>query len=274
MFSRITQLLFLVVASYTANAQYLFTTSNKCFHQIQEADAYNNAGKYADALSAFEAVLKKCSAKDAKEQANVGLAIASNGLREYNSAIGYANAAIKVSKKKNVMAYYARSYAYQQIGSLERAREDIATITQLTTKNKNTKSRATMFAQLANLDDQLNRVAQADSNLAAAIALDPTNPNFYFQQGDRMVKQGNYPAAYEAYDKVVELGKKDLEIYQTRTEVRLKQMQEKYNTTDSKRLAQLMTRNEQTLLCHEINQAIALGLKNMQLELLATMICE
>ena len=172
------------------------------------------------------------------------------------------------------MAYYARSYAYSKLGQTEDAKADILKITDLTKKNKNIKARASMFAQLAHLDFQLNMLAEADTNLVKAMELDPGNPAFYIQKGDMMMKINNYDDAFVAYDKVLELGKNDLEIYQIRTEARLKQLQQKYVTNDSKELSTRLTKQEKNSLCLDMKKALDLGLRNIQLDLLSGMICE
>lgn len=257
-----------------AQAQQLITMSNKCYKQVQNGNRQNDQGQYQEAVNTFNAVLKDCSAKDAKEEGNVGKAIALNGLKQYEDAVAAANNAIKVSKQGNVMAYYARSYAYSNLGKTEDARTDILKITDLTKKNKNIKARATMFAQLAHLDSQLNKLAEADTNLTKAIELDPVNPAFFIQKGDMMIKINNYDDAFTAYDKVLELGKNDLEIYQIRTEARLKQLQQKYVTTDINELSKRMTKQEKSTLCADMKKALDLGLRNLQLDLLSASICQ
>lgn len=267
-------ILFAMLSPFALKAQQLITMSNKCYKQVQAGNKQNDQGQYQEALNTFTKVLKDCSAKDAKEEGNVGKAIAFNGLKQYEDAISPANAAIKASKQKNVMAYYARSYAYNNMGRTEDAKADLVKITDLTKKNKNVKARAGMFAQLAHLDFQLNMLAEADTNLTKAIELDPTNPAFFVQKGDMMVKISNYDDAFVAYDKVLDLGKNDLEIYQIRTEARLKQVQQKYVTTDIKELSKRMTKAEQRTLCADMKKALDMGLRNLQLDLLSSMICE
>lgn len=269
-----TLMMLFALAPLTMQAQQLITTSNKCFKQIQEGNKQNDQGQYEEALVTFKKVLKDCSAKDAKEDGNIGMAIASNGLKQFDDAITSANNAIKVGKEKNVTAYYARSFAYNKLGRTADAKADIVKITDLTKKNKNIKARAKMFAQLAHLDFQLNMLAEADTNLTKAIELDPENPAFYIQKGDMMIKINNYDDAFVAYDKVLELGKNDLEVYQIRTEARLKQMQQKYVTTDINELSRRMTKQEKSTVCTDINRALDLGLRNLQLDLLASNICE
>lgn len=267
-------ILFVLLFPCTLQAQQLLTMSNKCYKQVQAGNKQNDQGQYQDALTTFTKVLKDCSAKDAKEEGNVGKAIALNGLQQYEEAISAANAAIKASKQTNVMAYYARSYAYRNLGNTADAKADLVKITGLTKKNKNIKARAGMFAQLAHLDFQLNMLAEADSNLTKAIELDPANPAFFIQRGDMMIKINNYDDAFVAYDQALELGKNDLEIYQIRTEARLKQVQQKYVTTDIKELSKRMTKAEQRTLCADMKKALDMGLRNLQLDLLSSMICE
>jgi len=267
-------LFFAILAPLSMQAQQLMTMSNKCFKQVQAGNKLNDQGQYQQALDTFSKVLKDCSAKDAKEEGNVGIAIASNGLKQYDNAVNAANNAIKVSKQNNVTAYYARSHAYSNLGRTEDAKADIVKITDLTKKNKNIKARAKMFAQLAHLDFQLNMLAEADTNLTKAIELDPENPAFHIQKGDMMIKINNYDDAFVAYDKVLDLGKNDLEIYQIRTEARLKQVQQKYVTTDIKELSKRMTKQEKITVCADMKKALDMGLRNLQLDLLSSMICE
>ena len=267
-------LFFAILAPLSMQAQQLMTMSNKCFKQVQAGNKLNDQGQYQQALDTFNKVLKDCSAKDAKEEGNVGIAIASNGLKQYDNAVNAANNAIKVSKQNNVTAYYARSHAYSNLGRTEDAKADIVKITDLTKKNKNIKARAKMFAQLAHLDFQLNMLAEADTNLTKAIELDPENPAFHIQKGDMMIKINNYDDAFVAYDKVLDLGKNDLEIYQIRTEARLKQVQQKYVTTDIKELSKRMTKQEKITVCADMKKALEMGLRNLQLDLLSSMICE
>ena len=264
----------ILMAPLSMQAQQLMTMSNKCFKQVQAGNKLNDQRQYQEALDTFTKVLKDCSAKDAKEEGNIGIAIASNGLKDYENAVTSASNAIKVSKKTSVMAYYARSYAYSSMGRTEDAKTDIIKITELTKKNKNTKARATMFAQLAHLNFQLDKLAEADTNLTRAMELDPGNPAFYIQKGDMMMRINNYEHAFIAYDQVLDLGKNDLEIYQIRTEARLKQMQQKYVTNDSKELSARMTKEEKNTLCADMKKALDLGLRNLQLDLLSGMICE
>lgn len=263
-----------MLSPVTLRAQQLLTMSNKCYKQIQNGNKLNDQGQYQEALDTFTKVLKDCSAKDAKVEGNIGLAVASNGLKQYEDAVTSANKAIKASKQTNVTAFYARSYAYSKLGQTEDAKTDLVKITELTKKNKDLRARAKMFAQLAHLNFQLDMLAEADTNLTQAIELDPANPSFYIQKGDMMIKINNYDDAFLAYDKVLELGKNDLEIYQIRTEARLKQMQQKYVTTNIKELSERMTKDEKSAVCADMKKALDAGLKSLQLDLLASEICE
>lgn len=263
----------LIFTCMSAEAQ-LFTMSNKCFDQVKNGKKKLDSLKYDDALTNFNYVLSKCNTKDAKLEGNLGKARALNGLKQYEEAITCATTAITTSKNTNVMAYYTRSYAYQKTNRPDDARNDLQKVTELTTKNQNVKARATMFAAMADIDFQEGMKDQAISNLTKALELDPANPSFYIQRGDMYMKEGNYTDAFTSYDKAVATGKNDLEMYQIRTNARIKQMQQKYGTENANTLAQKMTAEEKSLVCTELKKANELGMRNMQLDLFSTMICK
>ncbi|WP_336514877.1 tetratricopeptide repeat protein [Pollutibacter soli] len=257
----------------TVNAQ-LFTMSNKCFDRVKNGRKQLDSLKYEEALAIFNEVISKCNSKDAKLEGNLGKARALNGLHKYDEAITCATTAISASKNSNVMAYYTRSYAYQKINRPDDARKDLQRVTELTTKNQNVKARATMFAAMADIDFQEGMKDSAISNLTKAIELDPSNPSFYIQRGDMYIKEGNYADAFVSYDKAVAKGKTDLDMYQIRTNARIKQVQQKYGTDNANTLAQKMTAEEKTMVCAELKKANELGMRNMQLDLFSTMICK
>lgn len=251
----------------------LITMDNKCYRLVKEGNAANKAREFEKGLAIFQQVMKDCKARDAKNQGNAGLAMSLNGVGRFQEAINAANASLRFSKNRNVTAWYARGLARRKLGDEAGAKADFARVTELTTKNRNVKERATIFAEIADLDWQSGMKADAMNNLEAAIALDPTNADFFVQKGDMLFYQGDYDGAFTQYDKAVELGRSGLEMYQLRTEMRLKQYQDKYRTTEANELAGKMTSDEKTKLCREINQAKALGLKIMSLDLLAARIC-
>ena len=268
-------LIFLFFSIFTARTgAQLITMSNKCYDRVKLGNKQLDSTNFKSALSTFDAVLANCTTKDAKEQGNLGRARALNGLKRYDDAIANASASITASKKSNVMAYYTRSFAYKKTGKLDSARADLEQVTALTAKNKDVKARATMFAQLADVDASQGMLPEARDNLAKAIQIDPNNPSFYVQRGDLAARQNNYGEAFTDYDRAVSMGKADADMYQIRTNARIRQMQHKYNTTNASDLARKMTATEKEQVCKELNKASSLGMRNMQLDLFSTMICK
>ncbi len=252
----------------------LFTMSNKCYDKVKAGNQLLDSTRFEDALNKFTDVLANCTTKDAKEQGQVGKARALNGLERYNEAVEAASNAITVSKSTNVMAYYNRSYAYRKLGQDDEAKADLQKVTDLTAKNKNVKARATMFADMANMDLQDAMYEDAKNNIATAIQLDGKNPDFYVLKGDIYAKENSYDEAFTNYDSAVSLGKNDAAMYQIRTNSRIKQMQGKYKTTNANELASKMSASDKSLICKELNKANELGMKNMQLDFFAAMICK
>lgn len=267
-------LILLAVLIPGALSAQLITMSNKCYNKVKLGNQQLDSASFDRALATFTDVLANCSAKDAKEQGQLGKARALNGLKRYEEAVEAANASIKASKEKNVMAFYTRSYAYRKLGRKEDAMSDLQRITDLTTKNKNIKGRATIFAQMADIDWQEGMDEDALNNLNKAIALDDKNPSFYVQRGDIYARQKNYTEAFTNYDSAMQLGKTDLEIYKIRAYARIRQMQQKYHTDDINTLSQKMNSEEKALVCKELSKALDMGLRNIQLDLLSTSICK
>jgi Tfp pilus assembly protein PilF len=252
----------------------LITMSNKCYDQVKKGKVQLDSSRYSNALQTFDKVLKDCTAKDGKIEGNIGRARALNGLKRYDEAISNAGTAISTSKNTNVMAYYTRSFAYQKTGKTEEARKDLEMITNLTKKNRDVKSRATMFANLAEIDKAEANYVSAKSNLAEAIALDSANGDFYIQRGDVSMKEKKYDEAFSDYDKAVKHGKNDVNMYSIRSNARIKQMQDKYKTQNGNELAQKMNAGEKKMVCTELTKALSMGLRNIQLDLFSNMICK
>lgn len=266
--------IFLIFMAPLMVSAQLFTMSNKCYDKVKAGNQQLDSARFDDALTTFSDVLANCTTKDAKEQGQVGKARALNGLQRYNEAVEASSNAINASKSTNVMAYYNRSYAYRKLGQEDEAKADLQKVTDLTAKNKNVKARATMFADMANMDLQDGMFEDAKNNVATAIQLDSKNPDFYILKGDIYAKENNYDEAFTNYDSAVSLGKNDVSIYQIRTNARIRQMQGKYNTTNANDLAAKMSANDKSLVCKELNKANELGMKNMQLDFFAAMICK
>ena len=81
--------------------------------------------------------------------------------------------------------------------------------------------------------------------------LDPGNPNFAIQRGDWAAWDGNYDAAFVEYDKAVAAGKADVEMYQIRSNARIREMESKYGTNNVQELRSKMTPEETQMVCTE-----------------------
>ncbi|MCG7859371.1 hypothetical protein MD537_20505, partial [Flavihumibacter sediminis] len=110
--------------------------------------------------------------------------------------------------------------------------------------------------------------------LEKAKSLDPQNAQFYLLEGDWRVAEGNYDAAFEAYDKSVSMGKSDLDIYVTRMNARMKMVQEKYGTTNAQELRSKMTAEEKELICREVKAALDKGLREMKWDMFSSLVCK
>lgn len=251
-----------------------FTMSKKCREQVATANRMNADRQYDSALTVFNASQKDCSTKDAKEAIWVGKARSYNGLKQHAKAIDEANQALKLSKDKSINAYFERGVANEGLGKKDEANADFNRIIDLTEKNQNVKERATIYAKIADLDYQAGKIAEGDSNLARAMRLDPFNTNFTIQQGDQYVRLGDYGKAFEYYDKAVQQGRTDLDMYVIRTNARMKMVQDKYGTTNAQELRSKMTPTEKDQLCVEMKKAISLGLKDMKQDMFAALVCK
>jgi len=251
-----------------------FTMGKECRAQVAAANQMNDDGSYSDALAAFDAIVKKCDTKDGKEAVQVGRAHALNGMGQYDEAIEAANAALKATKDKSLFAYFERAYAEEQLGDMDAATSDYNMIIELTEKNENVTQRATIYAKVADLYYSSGKTAEADTYLAKAMELDPSNPDFYVLKGDWGVRAGDYDAAFAAYDQAVAMGYSGATMYQIRSEARLQQMQDKYGTTNTQELRSKMTATETQLVCGEVTKALELGLVNMKLDMFSALVCQ
>ena len=121
---------------------------------------------------------------------------------------------------------------------------------------------------------QIGNADSADYYLDKAITLDPANANFVIQKGDMLVGEKKYDAAFAQYDKAMEMGKSDAEMYMIRTDARLKMLQEKYKTTNAQELRSKMSASEKELLCADLKKSISLGLKDMKYDMFASLVCK
>ena len=256
------------------NAQ-TFTMGKDCRAQNLAGINFLKEKKYSEALETFAAMQKSCKTKDAKEAYAVGQAEALNGLKKYTEALTASEAALKLTKNKSLMGLFQKAVAQNGLKQYDAANATMSQIMTLTEKNKNTKERASNYAIMAALQSrQLNHIDSAHYFLEKAITMDPSNINFIIQKGDLFFTEKKYNEAFAQYDKAVQMGKADLEMYTIRSNGRLKMVQDKYNTTNTQELRSKMNDTEKQQLCTELNKAISLGLKDMSQEMFASLVCK
>lgn len=251
-----------------------FTMGKDCRAALDAADASNEAGDFAAALSGYDAVVKKCDTKDARTAIQVGRAHALNGMGQHADALAAADAALAVSKRPSLDAYFERAVAHEKLGEMEAATADYNKILELTEKNQNVRERATIYVKVADMYAAAGKTAEAESYLAKAVELDPANTDAEVVRGDWAVRAGAYDAAFAAYDQAVAKGRTDLAMYQIRTEARMKQMQDKYGTTNAQELRGKMTPDETALVCQELKKALELGLRDPKLDMFSALVCK
>ena len=250
-----------------------FTMNKECRADVAAANQLNDTKQYAEALAAFDTIVDKCDTKDGKEAVQVGRARSLNGLGRHEEAISAADTALEVTKNTSLFAYFERAYAQEQMGMADSAAADYNRIIELTEKNQNVAERATIYAKVADLNYKAGKPAEAEAYLAKAMELDPGNPNFAIQRGDWAAWDGNYDAAFVEYDKAVAAGKADVEMYQIRSNARIRQMESKYGTNNVQELRGKMTPEETQMVCSETTKAIDLGLKDMKMDMFAALVC-
>ena len=251
-----------------------FTMSKKCREQIDLANRMNADKQYDSALAVFTSITKQCNSKDGKEAVAVGKANSYNGKKQYSEAITAANEALAVSKNTSLNGFFERGIANEGLKNGDAATADFNKIIELTEKNQNVKDRATIYAKIADMQDRSGKMAEADSSLNKAIALDPTNSKYVIQRGDMYVRAGNYDQAFKYYDEAVDMGKSDLDMYVIRTNARMKMVQDKYGTTVAQELRTKMTAKEKEQVCVEMKKALELGLKDMKQEMFSALVCK
>ena len=246
---------------------------NECSDAITAANLKNDAGDFAGALAGFDALVTKCKGKKDRIAIQSGRAHALNQQRNYPEAITAADAVLK-DEKEYLFALFERAYANEHLGKTDLATADYGQIIALTEKNQNVKERATIHAKLADLDYKAGKTAEAEAELAKAMELDPANPSFVIMKGDWAVKAGDYAAADAQYNRATAMGVSGLEMYQIRSEASLKMVQDKYGTTKAQELRAKMTAQEKSLVCTDLNRALALGWKNPQMDMFSALVCK
>lgn len=252
----------------------LVTTSNKCYDAIKAGNASNASGNYSAAVDQFNNILKQCDAYDAKEQGYAGLATAYNGMKQYKEALDAANAGLKINKT-SVDNLFQRADAELGLKMQTEAKADFGQIIDLTTKNRNTKERATIYGKIAQINLQQNMYSDAMNSIETAITTDNTNPDFYILKGDIYAAQGMYSDATTAYNQAVTYGGNSAKVWQAKVEAQTKAMQKKYATgSNAADLANKLSAGDRQLLCDDISKAKSYGVKNQTIDLLQVSICK
>ncbi len=251
----------------------LVTMSNSCYNMISTGQSQNKSGDYSSALDNFNKVLSKCDAYDAKEKAYAGKAAALNGLHQYNDALTAANAGLKINSS-SLDNLFERANAELALGMTGDARTDLATITNLTGKNRNMPQRATIYAKIAETEMKQAAYTDALQHIGDAISMDPTNLNFYVQRGDINVAAGNFSTAVSNYDEAISKGRNDAEVWKARTVTIIKLYQQKYGTESAGSLKKKISASDKQTLCSSIQTAQSKGLKDVQVDLVQATVCQ
>lgn len=264
---------FVIILNFSNCRSGLVTMTNSCYKAIQTGKSDNASGNYNDALTQFDNVLKQCDAYDAKEQAYAGKAAAYNGLQQYQDALDAANAGLKI-KSTSLDNLFEKANAESGLNMSADAKADLAKIADLTSQNRNTSERATIYAKMASIDAKNGMYDDALNNINSAISLDSKNADLYIVQGDIYTTMGNYSSAQSSYDKAISNGASAQKIWQAKLESEITSLQKKYGTSDAQQMANKMSADEKTLLCADILKAKSNNVKNINIDLLQAAVCK
>lgn len=268
----ISLLLFMLAIGESAEAQ-LFTMNEECRNSVAEAEGLAASGDYSRALDLYSSLVEECDSRDGVEAVQVGIARAQNGLRNYDEAIAAANVALEETKQEGLNALFERARAEESLGNMAAAQADYDRMIELTEMNQNVAERATLYAKVANMNYRAGKPAEAEQYLATAMELDPGNPGPYILRGDWAINDGDYEKGFDDYDRAVELGRTDAEMYGIRSDARIGMLQEKYGTENVQELRAQMTPGEKDLVCADSKKALDLGLRDMQMDMFVALVC-
>lgn len=266
-------ILILSICFSTSLEAQTFTMGKKCRAALADAETLLTSKDLKNALISYEAFSEKCRTKDAKEAAAIGLAEVYNGLKEYDKAIMEADKALKVTKNRSLGGHFQKALALNGKGDSEGYKSSLNEVITLTEKNENIEQRASNYALMADL---YNRQAETDSAIAyldKAKSLDPENISFLLQEGDMYLANKDYNSAFKAYEAAALTAPDSEEVYITKANARLIQMNDKYGTTNAQELRDKMTNQEKSELCRDLNKALELGWKDMNKDMFAALVC-
>ena len=251
-----------------------FTMGKKCREALAGAQAALASQSYEDALALYQAFAGDCKTKDAKEQSAIGMAEAYNGLGMYEEAIAQADAALKVTKDRSLSGHFQKGVALNRLGDIEASQNELEKVMELTENNQNASQRASNYALMAAMyDRQMGQTDSAVVYLNKAKELDPGNVKYLLQEGDMYLVQEDYKTAYARYDEAAQLDPSSSEVYVSKVNAGLWQMEKKYGTTKAQELREVMTPTEKSAICGDLSKAFELGWKDMNKEMFKALVC-
>ncbi len=260
--------------SYQPIHSQTFTMGKKCKAILEEVNEHLGDESYTEALAKLDEFSGNCKTKDAKEIAATSKAEAYNGLQQYEQAIVEADAALKLTKDKSLLAHFHKGIALNKLGDLEGSKSELQKVIELTEMNQNTNERANNYALMARIySRQLNDRDSADIYLDKAIELSPEKTSFIIQRGDMNLYYNEYEKAYANYDEALNKGHDPLDVSISRTKVSFKKLENKYGTNKANELRDKMTSDEKDVLCSDLSKALSLGWEDMSMDMFSALVC-
>ena len=269
-----TLLLFAFLVTVSTSQAQTFTMGKKCREALANAQATLERKSYQEALTLYQAFADKCKTRDAKEQAAIGMAESYNALGMHDEAIAQANAALKVTKDRSLDAHFQKAFALSKQGDVEGSRQQLQKVIELTENNENTAQRASNYALMAALyDRQMGQMDSAAVYLNKAKELDPGNVKYTLQEGDMYLVHEDYETAYAKYDEAARLAPGSVDVYISKVNAGLWQMEKKYGTSKAQELREVMTESEKSAICGDLAKAFEMGWKDMNKEMFKALVC-
>ena len=272
--TRILLLLTVLMATGTSYSQ-TFTMGKKCQESYANAQAALSAKSYQDALGLYDAFSEECKTKDAKILASEGKAEAYNGLGMHAEAIAEADDVLKRTKDRSLAGHFQKAVALNATGDIEGSKKQLESVMALTENNQNTAQRASNYALMAALyDRQMGQMDSAMVYLNKAKELDPGNVNYILQEGDMYLVHDDFKSAYAVYDEAARLYPDSQEVYVSKSNAGLKEMNKKYGTSKAQDLREMMSDTEKAAICGDLTRAMELGYKDMNKEMFKALVCQ
>lgn len=262
------------LTTYLPTMSQTFTMGKKCKALLEEVNGFLDAESYTEALAKLDEFSGNCKTKDAKEIAATSKAEAYNGLQQYEQAIQEADAALKLTKDKSLLAHFQKGIALNELGDSEGSKSELQKVIELTEMNQNSSVRANNYALMARIySRQLNDRDSADIFLDKAIELNPGNTAYIIQRGDMNLYYNEYEKAYANYDEALSKGHDPLDVSISRTKVSFKKLENKYGTNKANELRNKMTSDEKEVLCSDLSKALNLGWEDMSMDMFSALVC-